>query len=109
MFCAYAIARYDFIGRDDVSFMGADQPHDAPPVAVLIPIFVTFQTLKLLDTVVGLIILYTAMQQPFVVWMLTGYFRDIPKRYEESAMIDGRYLVPGVPQGDAAPHGALDH
>jgi multiple sugar transport system permease protein len=45
--------------------------------------------MNLLDTRVGLIFLYTAMQLPFVVWMLTGYFRDIPRRYEESAMVDG--------------------
>lgn len=88
MFCAYAIARYDFAGRDDVSFWVLTN-RMMPPVAVLIPIFVTFQTLKLLDTLPGLIILYTAMQLPFVVWMLTGYFRDIPRRYEESAMVDG--------------------
>jgi multiple sugar transport system permease protein len=88
MFCAYAIARYDFAGRDDVSFWVLTN-RMMPPVAVLIPIFATFQTLKLLDTLLGLIILYTALQLPFVVWMLTGYFRDIPRRYEESAMIDG--------------------
>lgn len=88
MFCAYAIARYDFTGRDDVSFWVLTN-RMMPPVAVLLPIFITFQTLKLLDTLVGLIFLYTAMQLPFVVWMLTGYFRDIPKRYEESAMVDG--------------------
>jgi multiple sugar transport system permease protein len=88
MFCAYAIARYDFAGRDDVSFWVLTN-RMMPPVAVLIPIFVTFQTMKLLDTLIGLVILYTAMQLPFVVWMLTGYFRDIPRRYEESAMVDG--------------------
>ena len=88
MFCAYAIARYEFSGRDDVSFWVLTN-RMMPPVAVLIPIFVTFQTLRLLDTLTGLIILYTAMQLPFVVWMLTGYFRDIPRRYEESAMVDG--------------------
>jgi multiple sugar transport system permease protein len=88
MFCAYAIARYDFVGRDDVSFWVLTN-RMMPPVAVLIPIFVTFQTLRLLDTLPGLILLYTAMQLPFVVWMLTGYFRDIPRRYEESAMVDG--------------------
>lgn len=88
MFCAYAIARYDFVGRDDVSFWVLTN-RMMPPVAVLIPIFVTFQTMRLLDTLTGLIILYTAMQLPFVVWMLTGYFRDIPRRYEESAMVDG--------------------
>ncbi|HEX2017568.1 MAG TPA: carbohydrate ABC transporter permease [Aurantimonas sp.] len=87
-FCAYAIARYDFVGRDDVSFWVLTN-RMMPPVAVLIPIFVTFQTMRLLDTLTGLIILYTAMQLPFVVWMLTGYFRDIPRRYEESAMVDG--------------------
>ncbi len=88
MFCAYAIARYDFAGRDDVSFWVLTN-RMMPPVAILLPIFITFQTLKLLDTLVGLIFLYTAMQLPFVVWMLTGYFRDIPKRFEESAMVDG--------------------
>lgn len=88
MFCAYAIARYDFGGRDDISFWILTN-RMMPPVAILIPIFVTFQTLQLLDTLAGLIILYTAMQLPFVVWMLSGYFRDIPRRYEESAMVDG--------------------
>lgn len=88
MFCAYALARYDFPGRDDVSFWVLTN-RMMPPVAVLIPIFVTFQTFRLLDTLTGLILLYTAMQLPFVVWMLTGYFRDIPRRYEESAMVDG--------------------
>src|SRR5690606_24073262 len=88
MFAAYAFARYDFIGRDDVSFWVLTN-RMMPPVAVLIPKCVTFQTLRLLDTLTGLIILYTAMQLPFVVWMLTGYFRDIPRRYEESAMVDG--------------------
>lgn len=88
MFCAYAIARYDFPGRDDISFWVLTN-RMMPPVAILIPVFITFQTLGLLDTLVGMILLYTAMQLPFVVWMLTGYFRDIPRRYEESAMVDG--------------------
>lgn len=86
--CAYALARYDFPGRDDVAFWVLTN-RMMPPVAVLIPIFVIFQTLRLLDTLTGLIALYTAMQLPFVVWMLTGYFREIPRRYEESAMVDG--------------------
>ena len=87
-FCAYALARYVFTGRVDVGFWVLTN-RMMPPVAVLIPIFITFQTLNLLDTRTGLIFLYTAMQLPFVVWMLTGYFRDIPRRYEESAMVDG--------------------
>jgi len=87
-FCAYALARYEFPGKDDVSFWVLTN-RMMPPVAVILPIFIIFQTLKLLDTRLGLILLYTALQLPFVVWMLTGYFRDIPKRFEESAMVDG--------------------
>jgi multiple sugar transport system permease protein len=88
MFCAYALARYDFAGKDDVSFWVLTN-RMMPPIAVILPVFIIFQSLKLLDTRTGLVILYTAMNLPFVVWMLTGYFRDIPKRYEESAMVDG--------------------
>ena len=87
-FCAYALARYDFPGKDDVSFWVLTN-RMMPPVAVILPVFIIFQSLKLLDTRSGLVILYTALNLPFVVWMLTGYFRDIPKRYEESAMVDG--------------------
>lgn len=88
LFCAYAMARFTFPGRDDIAFWVLTN-RMMPPVAVLLPIFITFQTLRLLDTLVGMILLYTAMQLPFVVWMLMGYFRDIPRRFEESAMVDG--------------------
>jgi multiple sugar transport system permease protein len=88
MFCAYALARYEFTGKDDVSFWVLTN-RMMPPIAVILPVFIIFQGLRLLDTRTGLILLYTAMNLPFVVWMLTGYFRDIPKRYEESAMVDG--------------------
>jgi multiple sugar transport system permease protein len=88
MFCAYALARYEFTGKDDVSFWVLTN-RMMPPIAVILPVFIIFQGLRLLDTRTGLVILYTAMNLPFVVWMLTGYFRDIPKRYEESAMVDG--------------------
>lgn len=87
-FCAYALARYEFPGKDDVSFWVLTN-RMMPPVAVILPIFIIFQTLRLLDTRTGLVLLYTAMNLPFVVWMLTGYFRDVPRRFEESAMVDG--------------------
>lgn len=88
MFCAYALARFDFAGRDDVSFWILTN-RMLPPVAVVLPIFMIFQTLGLLDTLSGLVFLYTGMQLPFVVWMLKGYFEDIPRQLEESAMVDG--------------------
>jgi multiple sugar transport system permease protein len=88
MFCAYALARFDFAGRDDVSFWILTN-RMLPPVAVVLPIFMIFQTLGLLDTLSGLVFLYTGMQLPFVVWMLKGYFEDIPRQLEESALVDG--------------------
>jgi multiple sugar transport system permease protein len=88
MFCAYALARYEFVGKEDISFWVLTN-RMLPPVAVILPMFIIFQAAHLLDTRLGLVMLYTGMQLPFVVWMLTGYFRDVPKRYEESAMVDG--------------------
>jgi multiple sugar transport system permease protein len=88
MFCAYALARFDFAGKDDVSFWILTN-RMMPAVAVILPVFLIFQTLRLLDSYVGLILLYTAMQLPFVVWMLKGYFEDVPRELEEVALVDG--------------------
>ncbi len=87
-FAAYALARFRFGGRDDVAFWILTN-RMLPPVAVIIPMFMIFQTVHLLDTHIGLIILYTGMQLPFVVWMLRGYFEDIPRALEEAAWVDG--------------------
>lgn len=88
LFCAYALARFDFVGKEDVSFWILTN-RMMPAVAVILPVFMIFQTLHLLDSYVGLILLYTAMQLPFVVWMLKGYFEDIPRELEEIALVDG--------------------
>lgn len=88
MFCAYALARYQFAGKDDVSFWILTN-RMMPAVAVILPVFLIFQTLNLLDSFAGLIALYTAMQLPFVVWMLQGYFEDVPRELEEIALVDG--------------------
>src|SRR5205809_488843 len=60
-----------------------------PPVAVVIPIYVMFQRLSLLDTRAALIITYTAVNLPIVVWLMRDYFRNISLELEESAAIDG--------------------
>jgi multiple sugar transport system permease protein len=88
MFCAYALARFDFPGKDDVSFWILTN-RMMPAVAIILPMFLIFKTVDLLDTRIGLIILYTAMQLPFVVWMLKGYFEEIPRQLEEIALVDG--------------------
>lgn len=88
MFCAYALARYDFAGKDDVAFWILTN-RMMPAVAIVLPMFLIFQTMNLLDTRFGLIVLYTAMQLPFVVWMLKGYFEEVPRQLEEIALVDG--------------------
>ena len=85
---AYSLARYKFAGREDFAFWFLVN-RMIPPLALIIPIYVIFESLGLLDTRVGLIWLYTAMQLPFVIWMMRGFFEDIPREVEEIALIDG--------------------
>jgi multiple sugar transport system permease protein len=60
-----------------------------PPIALAIPIFLLVGKLGWIDSWQGLIVPYVAMNTPFVVWMMRGYFRDIPTAIEESALTDG--------------------
>src|SRR5437879_12776496 len=60
-----------------------------PPVAVVIPIYVFFQQLNLLDTWGALIITYVAVHLPIVVWLMRDYLQSIPLELEESAAIEG--------------------
>jgi sorbitol/mannitol transport system permease protein len=60
-----------------------------PAVGVLLPIYVIFKTLQLLDNVPGLIIIYTLMNLPIAVWMAYTYFSEIPGAILEAARIDG--------------------
>ncbi len=76
------------LGNSDIAFWMVSQ-RMLPPVAVIIPVYVLFQQLKLLDTRTGLIITYVAANLPIVVWLLRDYFEGIPKELEECASIDG--------------------
>jgi multiple sugar transport system permease protein len=60
-----------------------------PVVSVLIPIYLTLQGLGLLNTLHGLILVYTGLLMPFVIWILEGFYRDFPVSLEEAAAIDG--------------------
>ena len=60
-----------------------------PPVGVLIPMYLLFKTLGLLDTVTGLLIIYTLINLPIVVWMLYTYFKDVPGEILEAGRVDG--------------------
>ncbi|MGM0982316.1 MAG: carbohydrate ABC transporter permease [Pseudomonadota bacterium] len=60
-----------------------------PPVGVLVPIYLIFRDVGLLDTRTGLIIVYTLMNLPIVVWMLYTFFKDMPKDILEAGRMDG--------------------
>jgi multiple sugar transport system permease protein len=74
--------------NDDVAFWLISQ-RMLPPVAVVLPIFMMFQRLGMLDTLWALIIVYTATNLPLAIWFMRDYFLSIPVELEESAFIDG--------------------
>ena len=76
------------LGNNDIAFWMVSQ-RVLPPVAVVIPIYIMFQQLKLLDTWPALIITYVAANLPIVVWLMRDYFLTIPIELEECAAIDG--------------------
>lgn len=60
-----------------------------PPICVAFPIFLLFVAWQWIDTYIGLIVLYTAFNVPYVTWMMRGYIQEIPVELEQSAMVDG--------------------
>lgn len=85
---AYAFSRFKVRGKNDLLFFILST-RMLPPVAVLIPIFLMYTDLNLVDTYQGMIILYTTFNIPFSVWMMKGFIDEIPREYEDAAMVDG--------------------
>jgi len=84
---AYSLARWK-TGGNDLSFWILST-RMFPPVAAVLPMFFIFQKLKLIDTHFALILANTMFVLAFVIWMLKGYFEDLPAELEEAALIDG--------------------
>ncbi len=61
----------------------------APPIAFTIPYFLVYRNLGLLDTVTGLVIIYTTFNLPLVIWMMQPFFEAVPGSLEEAALMDG--------------------
>lgn len=85
---AYALARIQFSGRGMFG-LGVLVAQMFSPVIVLIPLFKMMKALNLLDTYTALILVNTAITLPFSIWMLRGFFKNIPAELEDAAMIDG--------------------
>lgn len=85
---AYGFSRFKVPLKDDLLFFILST-RMMPPVAVAIPIFLMFRTLGLSDTAAGMILLYTAVNLSLSVWLLKGFVDEIPREYEEAAVVDG--------------------
>ena len=85
---AYAFSRFRVPLKDDLMFFILST-RMFPPIAVAVPIFIMYRKLGLGDTHIGMIILYTVVNLSLAVWLLKGFMDEIPKEYEEAAMIDG--------------------
>jgi multiple sugar transport system permease protein len=85
---AYAFSRFRVPLKDDLLFFILST-RMMPPIAVAIPIYLMYRAIGLLDTHIGMILLYTAVNLSLSVWLLKGFMDEIPREYEEAAMVDG--------------------
>lgn len=87
MLLAYSMGRFK-LGGDDLSFFVLSLLF-APPVIATMPLFMIFKTLKILDMYPVLFISYILINMPFAVWIMKGFFEDIPHQIENAALLDG--------------------
>ncbi|HYD97854.1 MAG TPA: carbohydrate ABC transporter permease [Alphaproteobacteria bacterium] len=85
---AYAFSRFKIPLADDLLFFILST-RMMPPIAVAIPIYLMYRELGLSDSHLGMILLYTAVNVSLAVWLLKGFIDEIPREYEEAAMVDG--------------------
>ncbi|MGH6924615.1 MAG: carbohydrate ABC transporter permease [Propylenella sp.] len=85
--CAYSIARFRTGGNMFSDWVLSNRM--IPPIVIVFPVFLLFVKLGWVDSFHGLIVLYTAFNLPYVIWMMRGYIQDIPIELEESALVDG--------------------
>ena len=106
---AYGFSRFKVKGEADLLFFILST-RMLPPVVVAIPMFLMYRVVGLNDTHLGLIILYTAFNLSFSVWLMKGFIDEIPKEYEEAALVDGytrmeaffKIVIPEAATGIAA-------
>lgn len=84
----YAFARYRFKGKATL-FLAFMLSRTVPGVALSLPLFILWARVGLIDTPIGLILVYMAVNIPFTIWLTDGFFRQIPVDLSEAAQIDG--------------------
>jgi len=84
----YAFARFRFRGKSGW-FLGLMLTRTVPGIALSLPLFFVYAKLGIIDTHFGLILAYVALNIPFTIWLIDGFFRQVPKDLAEAAQIDG--------------------
>lgn len=84
----YAFARYRFKGKGAI-FLGLMLFRAVPGIALSLPVFIIWSKLGIIDTKLGLIIVYVSLNVPFTIWLIDGFFRQIPLSLSEAAQVDG--------------------
>jgi multiple sugar transport system permease protein len=106
---AYALSRWAERGKHALSF-AILVTRMAPPIAFTIPFFLFYRWIGLLDTITGLVLIYTSFNLPLVIWMMQPFFETVPLSLEEAALVDGastrtiflKIVLPMVAPGIAA-------
>jgi multiple sugar transport system permease protein len=109
VFAGYAFSRYEVKGKNDLLFFILSTRF-LPAVVVTVPLFIMYTQLQLHDTHFGMILLYTVFNLSLAVWLMKGFFDEIPTEYEEAALVDGytrmqaffRIVLPQAVTGVAA-------
>ena len=106
---AYALSRWAGRGKHALGF-AILVTRMTPPIAFTIPFFLFYRWIGLLDTVTGLVLVYTSFNLPLVIWMMQPFFDTVPRSLEEAAFVDGartrtvflQIVLPMVASGIAA-------
>jgi len=87
LFAGYGIGRFKY-GGPNLSFFVLSLLF-APPIIAVMPLFVIFKNLHLIDTYIALIVSYLLINLPFATWLIKGFVEDLPEEIESAALVDG--------------------
>jgi multiple sugar transport system permease protein len=108
LLAAYALGRLDVRGGKHIALWMLSLRF-MPPIAIVLPFFIAWQRVGLIDTYPGLILIYIAFNLPFAIWLLRGFLVEVPRDLDEAATLDGlghlailrRIILPVIAPGVA--------
>lgn len=84
----YGLARGNFRSKKNLAWW-IISTRMAPMVAVILPLYIIFRNLRMLNSITGLVVGFTTFTLPFATWLMMGFFQEIPRELEEAALVDG--------------------